>query len=96
MSSNEEIFARLRGMKPAFPQMKLRRVRVFGSRIRGESTPDSDLDLLVDPEDGVTLFDLSGIRDSFEKELGCQVDLVTPRGLHPALRERILSEARDV
>lgn len=96
MSTNEEIFARLRNMKPSFSGMKLRRVRVFGSRSRGENTPDSDLDLLVDPEDGVTLFDLSGIRDSFEKELGCKVDLVTPRGLHPALRDRILTEARDV
>lgn len=83
-------------MKPRFSGMKLRRVRVFGSRSRGAGRPDSDIDLLIEPEDGVTLFDLSEMQTSFEKELGCKIDLVTLRGLHPSLRDRILSEARDV
>ncbi len=39
---------------------KLANVRVFGSAVRGEDTPDSDIDLLVDLEPGASLFDLTG------------------------------------
>jgi predicted nucleotidyltransferase len=87
MSTNEEIFARLRNMKPSFSGMKLRRVRVFGSRSRGENTPDSDLDLLVDPEDGVTLSTCpvfgtllkknSGVRSILSRRAACTLRCAT-------------------
>jgi predicted nucleotidyltransferase len=71
-------------------------VRVFGSRARGESTPESDLDLLVSLEPGRSLLDLVAIRQDLESLLGCAVDVVTERGLSPYLSERILAEARPL
>jgi len=68
-------------------------VRVFGSRLRGDAGPDSDLDLLVDFEAGRSLFDLIDLKHELEERLGCPVDVVTERALNPHLRRRILEEA---
>jgi uncharacterized protein len=68
-------------------------VRVFGSRARGDSTPDSDLDLLVRLDPKRSLLDLIAIQQDLEDLLGCKVDVVTENGLSPYIRERILAEA---
>ena len=72
-------------------------VRVFGSVVRGEDTPpQSDIDFLVDLEKGRTLLDLGGAFVKLQELLGCKVDIVTERGLHWYLREKILKEARTL
>ncbi len=68
-------------------------MRVFGSVPRGESTGDSDLDLLVDMAEGRSLFDLVALSDELKEALGVEVDVVTEGSLSPYLRERILAEA---
>jgi predicted nucleotidyltransferase len=68
-------------------------VRVFGSVVRGENTDTSDVDLLVTPRPGCSLFDLGGLVEDLQDLLGCRVDLVTEDGLKPRLRERVLREA---
>ena len=68
-------------------------VRVFGSVARGDNTDDSDVDLLVKPRPGCSLFDLGGLLEDLQEMLGCRVDLVTEDGLKPRLRERVLREA---
>jgi hypothetical protein len=52
-------------------------VRVFGSVARGESSLDSDVDLLVAAREGVTMFDLVGLWLDLQDLLGCEVSLVT-------------------
>lgn len=52
--------------------------RVFGSALRGTDRDGSDLDLLVDPLPGATLFDLGGRQEELESLLGVHVDLLTP------------------
>jgi predicted nucleotidyltransferase len=69
------------------------KVRVFGSVARGENTGISDLDLLVTPGPGCSLFDLGGLLEDLQDLLDCRVDLVTEDGLKPRLRERVLREA---
>jgi predicted nucleotidyltransferase len=71
-------------------------VRVFGSVARGEDTPRSDIDFLVDLEKGRTLLDLGGAFVKLQELLGRKVDIVTERGLHWYLREKILKEARPL
>jgi predicted nucleotidyltransferase len=68
-------------------------VRVFGSTVRGEARPDSDLDLLVTLEPGRSLLDLVELTDSLGAVLGRKVDVVTDDGLYWLLRRRILREA---
>ena len=69
------------------------RVRVFGSRARGDTQEGSDLDLLVGLEPGRGLLDVIAIKQDLEDLLGYAVDVVTEGGLSPYLRDRILAEA---
>lgn len=73
-----------------------RRVRVFGSRARGEAGASSDVDLLIELESGRDLLDLVALKQDLEALLGCAVDVVEEEGLSPHLRERVLAEARPL
>jgi len=68
-------------------------VRVFGSVSRGDARADSDVDFLVDLDEGRSLFDLGGLLIDLQTLLGCRVDVVTEKGLRPRVRERVLREA---
>lgn len=68
-------------------------VRVFGSVARGEDTVTSDIDLLVDLEEGVGLLDLIGLERELSGLLGVGVDVVPADTLKPRIRERVLAEA---
>lgn len=70
-------------------------IRVFGSQVRGEEQVNSDVDLLVEFE-SPNLLDRIGMKYELEDELGMPVDLLTDESLHPALREEILREAREL
>ena len=69
-----------------------RNIRVFGSVVRGDNRAESDVDLLVDMDQGRTLYDLAGFVADVQDLLDAKVDVVTPGGLR-YLRERVLSEA---
>lgn len=58
-----------------------RAVAVFGSVARGDETPTSDIDLLVEFEPGSSLFDLLHISEELEALLGVPVDVVSAGGL---------------
>jgi uncharacterized protein len=68
-------------------------VRVFGSVARGEADSESDIDFLVEMEQGRSLLDLGGLLTDLQVLLGQQVDVVTEKGLRERIRERILQEA---
>ena len=71
-------------------------MRVFGSVVRGEDTPESDIDFLVEMEPGRSLFDLGGLLLDLENLLGSKVDLMTEKSLHWYIREKVLSEAKPL
>src|SRR5258707_350708 len=68
-------------------------VRVFGSVARGEADADSGLDFLVDLDPGRSVFDLGGLLMDLRDLLGCDVDVVTERGLRARVRDRVLRDA---
>ena len=70
-----------------------RNVRIFGSAARGEAGAESDLDLLVEMEQGRSLLDLVGFWQDLEELLGRRVDVITDGGVSPYLRDRIYAEA---
>ena len=71
-------------------------VRVFGSTLRGTDTESSDLDLIVDPTDATSLFDIGAIQHELGKLLGVRVDVLTPRALPDKFRQRVIDEAVPV
>jgi predicted nucleotidyltransferase len=72
----------------------IRRMAVFGSALRGELRPDSDLDVLVEFEPGHTpglvFFEIEAELSAL---FGRKVDLNTPQFLSPRIRQRVQSEA---
>jgi predicted nucleotidyltransferase len=70
-----------------------RNVQVFGSMVRGEAKPDSDLDLLVTLDQGRTLLDLIAIKQDLEDLLQREVDVVTEAAISPYMKEQVLKEA---
>ncbi len=70
--------------------------RIFGSVLHEKDTERSDLDLLVDPLPGATLFDLGGIQIDLEELLGIPVDVLTPGDLPAKFRQQVLQEARPL
>jgi predicted nucleotidyltransferase len=60
-------------------------VRVFGSVARGEDGPGSDVDLLVDPGDQMSLVDLGRLEEELTDLLGRPVDVVPARSLRPVV-----------
>jgi len=75
------------------PEMPL-----FGSTVRREMRPDSDIDLLVDylPNARPSLFDLIGMTNELSDLLGREVDLGVKRALKPRYRDHILAEAHVI
>jgi uncharacterized protein len=67
--------------------------RVFGSALRGDDSEGSDLDLLVDPLPGTTLFDLGGLQDELQELLGVSVDVLTLKDLPVKFRDTVFHEA---
>lgn len=71
------------------------RIAVFGSFARGEQRPDSDVDVLVELDHPIGLFEFMDLQQHLETLLGRRVDLATPEMLHRAMKEQILLECID-
>ena len=65
---------------------------LFGSIVRGEMKEDSDIDILVEIEEDISLLDFVGIKLEIEEGLGRKVDLVEYCAIKPSIRERILKD----
>lgn len=68
-------------------------IRIFGSVARNESTPDSDIDFLMDIEPEKNLLDRIALIQDLEDLLCCKVDVVKPEVLHECIKNNILTEA---
>ena len=77
-------------------QYQVRELALFGSMLRQDHRPDSDVDLLVSfqPETRVTFLTLARMQRELEALLGRTVDLVSKDGLKPVIREHILATVR--
>lgn len=74
----------------------LSRPRVFGSVLSGTDTDESDLDLLVDPGPSTSLLTMAGLKIDAEKLLGVPVSVLTPNGLPPKFRNKVLQLAQPL
>lgn len=69
----------------------VKRIGVFGSWLRGEQQPESDIDILVEI-DGPIGWDFIELNEYLENLLGNKVDLISIKALKPQLKEEILSQ----
>ncbi len=69
---------------------------VFGSYARGEQKKRSDIDLLVELPEKMTLFGMGGLKVDLEEKIGKKVDLVEYSCIHPLLKEDILKEQMPI
>ncbi|MGB9940382.1 nucleotidyltransferase family protein [Methanosarcina sp.] len=65
---------------------------IFGSYVRGEQKPESDLDILVEFEEAPGFFEYIQLEDYLSEILGVKVDLVMKSALKPAIGKHILEE----
>ena len=68
-------------------------VRVFGSVVRDEAGPESDIDLLITKGPTTSSWFPAGLVLDLEELLGRRVEVITETALNPYLRERVLGEA---
>ncbi len=68
-------------------------IRIFGSVVRGEAGPDSDIDILIDVGPTTSSWFPAGLILDLEEILGRRVEVVTEKALNPYIREYVLREA---
>lgn len=71
----------------------VRNIRVFGSMTGNDVRPDSDVDFLVELEDGKTGLALGGFQMDVSELLNRKVDVLTEKALHPKIHANIVREA---
>lgn len=94
----QSVDAELKALEKPLRELGLAALALFGSTARGTARADSDIDVLIDiaPDVRFSLVDLVSVKDFLEDRLGRTVDVVTREGLDPAIRDRIIREARAI
>ena len=93
----EEIRRRLRAALPTLrAAFHVARLEIFGSYVRGEARPDSDVDVLVTFLKTPNLFEVVELQNTLQEILGVPVDLTLKKVLKPRLKGIILQEAVEV
>ena len=79
-------------------QYRVRELAVFGSALRDDFKPTSDIDLLVEfePNARIGFLTLARMQRELAALLGRQVDLVPKSGLKPIIRQSVISEAKVI
>ena len=73
----------------------IRKLSLFGSALRGESGPDSDVDVLVEFEEGhIPGLAFFSMERELSELLGRKADLNTPGFLGRSFRDRVIAESR--
>ncbi len=88
----DEVLAILAAHRKQLQKLGVKSLNLFGSVARNEARPDSDVDLLVEFNRAVGLFEFIELRLYLEDILGCSVDLGTQNALREHLREPVLKD----
>lgn len=75
---------------------RVKSISLFGSYVRNEQKEESDIDFLVDFQEGATLFDFVELQDSLSELLAKKVSIVSRRGLSKYIGPYILEEAEPI
>ena len=88
----EEIEKIKKQIVPILKEAGVLKSSLFGSVVRGEARPDSDVDILIEFPKDKDMFDLIDLEEKLKSKLRKKVDLITYRSIHHLLRDNILKE----
>ena len=74
---------------PILKEAGVTRSAIFGSYAAGEQTEDSDIDILIEPPEGMGLFGLVGLELKLGEALEKEVDVITYNSIYPPLKKYI-------
>ena len=89
MMNREEIFKKIARL---LKNQGARKIAVFGSYVRGEEKPGSDIDIIVEFSERKSLLELVRIERELSEVLGIKVDLLTEKSISPYLIDTIRKE----
>lgn len=93
MNSKDEIINKLRELKPVLEvDYNITEIGLFGSYTRNEQKPDSDIDILVNYKEGISIFTLGGLQYFLSEIFGKNIDIVMKNSLTKRIGKQILSE----
>lgn len=97
-ASKAEIRRRILSLEKPLREKGVGSLSLFGSVVRNETGPESDVDVFIDidPRARFTLLSLAGVKNLLEDGLGREVDVAMREGLHPKMRKGILKEAEKI
>lgn len=89
----EQTLEQLRNLQSILEQLYKARLKgVFGSYAQGEQHTGSDVDILVEFQEGATLFDLVNLQYFLEEQLAKKVDIVSERAVRPEIKSSIYND----
>ncbi|EFD92419.1 MAG: DNA polymerase beta domain protein region [Candidatus Parvarchaeum acidophilus ARMAN-5] len=81
---------------PILKAHKIKKAAVFGSFARGDFDNKSDVDILIEPPEGFSLFDLAGLHLNLEDTLGRKVDVMIYDSINPLIKDKVMKEKKDI
>ena len=96
MKPSEALAVHRDALRQLVSRYELTHPRIFGSVLTGKDDEESDLDLLVDPAESTSLLTIAGLQIDAEKLLGVPVSVLTPEGLPPKFRDKVLRAAQPL
>ena len=94
--TKEDINRLLFSNREILKKYRVKSISLFGSYVRNEQKEESDIDFLVDFQEGATLFDFVELQDSLSELLAKKVSIVSRRGLSKYIGPYILKEAEPI
>jgi uncharacterized protein len=81
---------------PILEKYAIKRAAIFGSVAKGTNNAKSDVDILIEPEKGFTIFKFLELEAEIAELLNRKVDLVEYRAIKSSIREEVLSSAINI
>lgn len=88
------IFHLKKQIVPLLRKYRIKKASLFGSYVRGEERKRSDIDILVEPPEHMSLLDLAGLQIDLEKKIKKKFDVLTYNSIHPLLKNYVMKDQK--
>lgn len=73
-----------------------KKISIFGSYVRGDATPESDMDIIVEFDEGISLLDIVSFEMDLSELLGIKIELLTIKSISSYIIDEVLAEAKVI